>query len=120
MNISGPGVAAAWKRFKTEAGTAGTGLVIVHDELELEMGQVKVRDGQASAKGHNGLKDIQRVVQGQGVKWWRIGVGIGRPESRERGDVSAYVLRKVQGTERRKLEGCVGVVEKELRRLGGW
>jgi len=55
----------------------------------------------------------------KGQKWVRIGVGIGRPESREPGVVAGYVLRKMSGSERGKIEGCVGRVEGELRRLRG-
>jgi len=116
MNISGAGVSAAWKKFQRDNGAEGSRLVVVHDELELGMGEVKVRSGESSAKGHNGLKDIKRLVQG---KWVRIGVGIGRPESREPGVVAAYVLRKMSAGERAKIEGAAGRVEGELRRLGG-
>jgi PTH1 family peptidyl-tRNA hydrolase len=115
MNVSGAGVSAAWKKFQRENNGEGL-LVVVHDELELATGEVKVRDGAASPKGHNGLKDIKRCVQG---KWIRIGVGIGRPESREPGVVAGYVLRKMSGQERVKIEGAVGRVEGELRRLRG-
>ncbi|TVY42644.1 Peptidyl-tRNA hydrolase [Lachnellula occidentalis] len=117
MNISGAGVSAAWRTFQKHSNGEQVGLVVVHDELELGMGEVKVKDGGASAKGHNGLKDIARYMKGQ--KWARIGVGIGRPESREPGVVAGYVLRKMGGSERAKIEGCVGRVEGELRRLGG-
>ncbi|TVY24108.1 Peptidyl-tRNA hydrolase [Lachnellula hyalina] len=74
MNISGAGVSAAWRTFQKHYGSGEqVGLVVVHDELELGMGEVKVKDGGASAKGHNGLKDIARYMKGQ--KWVRIGVG---------------------------------------------
>lgn len=115
MNASGSGVSAAWKKFQRENNGEGL-LVVVHDELELPVGEVKVRDGAASPKGHNGLKDIKRLVQGN---WMRIGVGIGRPESRDPGVVAGYVLRKMSGQERIKIEGAVGRVEGELRRLRG-
>lgn len=97
-------------------GEQGNGrLVVVHDELELGMGEVKVRDGAASAKGHNGLKDIARYMKGQ--KYMRIAVGIGRPESREPDVVAAYVLKKMSGNERMKIEGAVGRVEAALKRM---
>ena len=118
MNVSGAGVAAAWRTFQKQGGAGEqVGLVVVHDELELGVGEVKVKDGGASAKGHNGLKDISRYMKGQ--KWVRIGVGIGRPESREPDVVAGYVLRKMSGNERAKIKGCVGRVEGELRRLRG-
>lgn len=90
-------------------------MVVVHDELELALGGVKVKGGELSTKGHNGLKSIQGSFRGE---WTRIGVGIGRPESREREDVSRFVLKKMSPQERMKVEGSVGRVLEELRRLG--
>jgi PTH1 family peptidyl-tRNA hydrolase len=116
MNISGAGVSAAWRQFVKECRGEEPRLVVVHDELELGLGQVKVKSGSASAKGHNGLKSIREAL-GERVDYMRIGVGIGRPESREANVVAGYVLRKMTGVERGKIEGCVGVVERELRRL---
>jgi PTH1 family peptidyl-tRNA hydrolase len=115
MNVSGVGVAAAWRQFVKESRGEQTKLVVVHDELELPLGQVKVRSGLASAKGHNGLKSIKQMLPD--VAYTRIGVGIGRPESREPAVVAGYVLRKMTGTERGKVEGCAGKVEAELRKL---
>lgn len=76
-----------------------------------------MKDGSLSARGHNGLKDI--TLRLGGAKYMRVCVGIGRPESREPNVVAAYVLRKMSGSEMRKIEGAAGKVEMELRRLGG-
>jgi PTH1 family peptidyl-tRNA hydrolase len=115
MNISGTGVAAAWRQFVKEAGNDAR-LVVVHDELELALGQVKVKQGDASPKGHNGLKSVKESVRGQ---WTRIGVGIGRPESREPDVVAGFVLRKMSALERAKVEASAGRVLEELKRLSG-
>ena len=117
MNVSGEGVAAAWRQFVKDSRSEDAKLVVVHDELELRLGEVKVKKGDASAKGHNGLKSIKERLQG--VSWTRIGVGIGRPESRSPDDVARYVLGKMSGAEKSKIEGAVGRVEEELRRLSG-
>jgi len=83
-------------------------LVLVHDELESQLGKVTVRDGSASAKGHNGLKSCQASL-GK-TKWWRVGVGIGRPDSREPDVVGKYVLKKMSPREKSALENsAVGV-----------
>ncbi|EPE30051.1 Peptidyl-tRNA hydrolase-like protein [Glarea lozoyensis ATCC 20868] len=115
MNVSGAGVSAAWRQFQRESRGEATKLVVVHDELELPVGEVKVRDGGASAKGHNGLKDIAKCLPGQ--KYKRIGVGIGRPESREPSVVAGYVLRRMSPAERAKIEGAWSKVEAELRKM---
>lgn len=117
MNISGSGVAAAWRQFQKDTRGEDARLVVVHDELETKLGEVRVKKGDASPKGHNGLKSIKEQIRGQ--EWWRIGVGIGRPESRDPDTVAAYVLRKMSGVERGRIESAVGIVEMELRRLTG-
>jgi PTH1 family peptidyl-tRNA hydrolase len=116
MNISGVGVAAAWRQFVKDVRGEEAKLVVVHDELELSLGQVKVKSGTASPKGHNGLKSIREVLKG--VEYTRIGVGIGRPESRDPDVVAGYVLRNMSAAEMAKVEGCVGKVAVELRKLG--
>ena len=117
MNVSGAGVSAAWRQFQRESRGEQTKLVVVHDELELPVGDVKVRDGGASAKGHNGLKDIAKCLPGQ--KYKRIGVGIGRPESRDPNVVASYVLRKMSAAERMKIERAWEKVDEELRKMQG-
>jgi len=117
MNISGVGVATAYKQFIKELRGEEGRLVVVHDELELALGQVNVKDGSASPKGHNGLKSIKEQMRG--MPWTRIGVGIGRPASREPDVVAGFVLRKMSAVEKARIEGSVGAVEMELRRLAG-
>ncbi|KAJ4302943.1 hypothetical protein N0V90_001834 [Kalmusia sp. IMI 367209] len=110
MNVSGKGVKKAWNEFSSQIRGEGleARLVVVHDELESALGKVTVKDGGASAKGHNGLKSCQASLGG--VKWWRVGVGIGRPESRAPDVVAQYVLRKMNGGEMRAMEkASVGV-----------
>lgn len=108
MNVSGNSVKKAYSEWlrsiKANSGSSATEgrLVIVHDELESALGKVTVRDGAASPKGHNGLKSCQQHLGG--MKWWRVGVGIGRPESRDPNVVSRYVLGKMSGTQRSALE----------------
>jgi peptidyl-tRNA hydrolase, PTH1 family len=115
MNVSGLGVAAAWRQFQKEGRGEEARLVVVHDELELAPGQMQIKSGAASAKGHNGLKSISGILKS--MEYTRIGVGIGRPESREPEVVAGYVLRKMSVQERMKIEGCVEKVEMCLRRM---
>lgn len=120
MNVSGAAVASAWKAFLSSRGREAGGdarLVVLHDELEAPLGSVRVRAGSASPKGHNGLKSIREKMPG--VLYTRIGIGIGRPESRSPDVVAGYVLRKVTQQERGRIEASVGGVIEELRRLSG-
>lgn len=121
MNVSGKGVSRAYtewlqsiRRKYGDADIEGR-LVVVHDELEGALGKVSVRDGGASSKGHNGLKSCQASL-GR-TKWWRVGVGIGRPESREPDVVAKYVLSKMSGRERDALENSAVQVFKALEEI---
>ena len=107
MNVSGPALATAWKAFLRDLPSEErprAKLVILHDELESPLGKIKVKVG-GSAKGHNGLKSC--VGSLGGMAFTRIGVGIGRPESRESRDVAAYVLRKMSAGEVHKVNSGV-------------
>ncbi len=83
MNRSGLAVGsiARYYKIKTEE------IVVVHDELDLELGVVKLKKGGGHA-GHNGLRDI---IEKLGEKdFYRIRVGIGRPVAGK--SVADYVL----------------------------
>jgi len=132
MNVSGSGVLKAWKHFvsqqQNEREDVVTALVILHDDLETAPFQLKVRRGEGSAKGHNGIKSVQASLKGAGLltdledRFVKIGMGIGRPVSRDREDVSAWVLGPLTGPEKAKIEGAApqlrGLLDKEVERLG--
>jgi PTH1 family peptidyl-tRNA hydrolase len=83
MNDSGQSVLKAVERWRPQA----SGLLIVHDELDLPLGEVKERDGGGHG-GHNGLRDIiQRLGTGA---FSRLRLGIGRPPGSM--DTADYVL----------------------------
>jgi PTH1 family peptidyl-tRNA hydrolase len=64
-------------------------VVVVHDEIDLPFGEVRTRCGGGLA-GHNGLKSLKRELGG--ADFWRVRVGVGRPDSTDPEVVSAYVL----------------------------
>jgi peptidyl-tRNA hydrolase, PTH1 family len=100
MNISGPPLVRTWKAYLTTLPAdqrSEARLYVVHDELELAQGKMKFKKG-GSARGHNGLKSVIQSFGGRDDAFYRIGVGIGRPQSREPNVVADYVLRK-RGTE---------------------
>ncbi|TKA77237.1 hypothetical protein B0A49_00778 [Cryomyces minteri] len=113
MNVSGNAVGDAWKKWRAthEEGA----LVIVHDELERPLGKVTVRRQGGSARGHNGIKSIMSALPS--TPFVRIGIGIGRPESREPADVAKYVLRKMTQQERDRIENCALEVLGALRNI---
>lgn len=110
MNVSGGFVAAAWKQMVGQHDAAMCSLVIVHDELELAFGQVKLRPWDRSPKGHNGIKSVKNSISEKSFPQSplvRIAVGIGRPEERDAATVSRYVLAKMPAAQREALEGEV-------------
>jgi PTH1 family peptidyl-tRNA hydrolase len=99
MNESGAAVRPLLRRFGI---TAPEDLVIVHDELDLEPGTVRVKQGGGTA-GHNGLKSIQSHVHSP--DFVRIRVGIGKPPGRREG--ADHVLSRPPRAERELLEVAV-------------
>src|SRR3954452_13240383 len=64
-------------------------VVVVHDEIDLPFGDVRVRLGGGLA-GHNGLKSLKRGFGDP--EFWRVRVGVGRPDSTDPEIVASYVL----------------------------
>jgi len=75
MNLSGGPVQAMMAFHKIPASQ----LIVVHDELDLAPGVVRLKQGGGHA-GHNGLRDIAQALGTP--DFFRIRVGIGRPEGR--------------------------------------
>lgn len=74
--------------YLSKKGIKPENILVVHDELEIAFGQVKLRQG-GSARGHNGLRSIIGVC---GPDFWRLRVGIGRPDDST--DIGDYVLQR--------------------------
>ncbi len=83
------------------AGISGR-LIVVHDELDLPSGRVKVKAGGGSA-GNNGLKSIDSHLHDNG--YLRVRVGIGKPPGRQPG--ADYVLKRPGAAERAVLEAAI-------------
>ena len=126
MNVSGPWVAKAYREHLAERGVgpAELGLVLVHDDLEEELGVVKIRDWKRSHRGHNGVKSVNGALQRPSAdsKWARVSVGIGRPDARDKGVVSDFVLSKMSGQARGVLQGggARGLLEALAELEGQW
>lgn len=85
MNLSGQSVAALANFYKIKPEE----ILVVHDELDLTPGQVKLKFGGGHA-GHNGLRDIHAKLGSS--DYWRLRIGIGHPG--ERAAVIRWVLQK--------------------------
>lgn len=91
MNRSGQSVSALAKYYKISV----ENILVVHDELDFEPGDVRLKKGGGHA-GHNGLRDI---ISAMGSKeFLRLRVGIGHPGKSK--DVSDFVLARPSATDK--------------------
>ncbi|WP_149260974.1 aminoacyl-tRNA hydrolase [Actinomadura sp. K4S16] len=73
-------------------------LVVVHDELDIPFGAVRLKQG-GGDNGHNGLRSVTKSL---GAKdYLRVRFGVGRPPGRM--DAAAFVLKDFSATERKEL-----------------
>lgn len=99
MNESGQAVRGLVKRHNLKTDEFATRLIIVHDELDLPPGTVRVKEGGGLA-GHNGLRSITSHLSTQ--EYLRVRIGVGKPPTAEMG--ADHVLRKVPPAERQLLD----------------
>ena len=95
MNESGGPVAGAARFFSV----APTDVLVVHDDLELELGVVRLKRGGGEG-GHNGLRSISKALSTR--DYLRVRVGIGRPPGRQ--DPADYVLKPFPTAVRAEVE----------------
>ena len=98
MNDSGQLVLKGVERWRPSA----EGLLVVHDDLDLPLGEVRERDGGGHG-GHNGLRDIIKRL-GTGA-FQRLRIGIGRPSGRM--DPADYVLATLRPEEREPIDAAI-------------
>ena len=98
MNLSGDSVQPlmAWYKLSPQK------LLVIHDELDLEPGRIKLKSGGGIA-GHNGLKSI---VQRLGTQdFYRLRIGVGRPPDKD--NVISWVLGRFPSAERALAEASL-------------
>ena len=98
VNDSGNAVGALVRRF----GVRPQQVVIVHDELDLPVAELKVKSGGGLA-GHNGLRSIASHLHTQDFQ--RVRIGVGKPVSKERG--ADHVLNRFGKRERAEIDVTV-------------
>jgi len=98
VNESGNAVGALVRRF----GVDPEELVVVHDELDLPVAELKVKSGGGLA-GHNGLRSIVEHLHTQDFQ--RVRIGVGKPVSKERG--ADHVLNRFGKRERAEVDVTV-------------
>jgi PTH1 family peptidyl-tRNA hydrolase len=116
MNASGESVSALLKRLNV----APSDLIVIHDDLDLPVGKIRLRLG-GSSGGHKG---IDSIISHIGTRdFYRIRVGIGRPDGSESSDaakeevVIAYVLNDFTTEERKIIDETIPQVCEAIVRL---
>jgi PTH1 family peptidyl-tRNA hydrolase len=106
MNVSGGPVTSVARYY----GVAAESLIVVHDDLDLGLGTIRLKRGGGEG-GHNGLRSISQSL---GTRdYLRARFGIGRPPGRQ--DPADFVLRRFSAAERTEValavELCADAVE---------
>jgi PTH1 family peptidyl-tRNA hydrolase len=102
VNESGLAVTNLVRRAGLGPDGLGSRLVVIHDELDLPPGRVKIKAGGGSA-GHNGLKSIDSHLKTN--DYVRVRIGIGKPPGRQPG--ADFVLKRPAAAERELLAVAV-------------
>ncbi len=93
-------------------------VIVLHDEIDLPFGDVRSRLGGGLA-GHNGLKSLVHHLGG--ADFWRVRIGVGRPDSTDPDVVAAYVLSRFDESKeevRATIELAASEAEQLARKLG--
>ena len=108
MNRSGLPVAQMAKYYDI----APENILVFHDDIDLGAGKIRVKQGGGHG-GHNGLRDIDRHI---GKEYWRVRIGVGRPDGRQ--DVDKWVLSDFTKQEQTDwLDGLLAAISSEAVRL---
>ena len=83
--------------------------IVIHDDIDLGVGALKFKKG-GSSGGHNGLKSIDKNI---GNDYWRIRIGVGRPERKEQ--VVSYVLSDFKKSELECIEKNFENIKKAIK-----
>jgi peptidyl-tRNA hydrolase, PTH1 family len=98
MNLTGPPLKGLLREFKIKPDN----LILIHDDLDLEPGRLRIKQG-GGAGGHNGIKS---VIEALGTsQFTRVKIGIGRPALGQ--DAADYVLQPVTQDELAVFTPCL-------------
>jgi peptidyl-tRNA hydrolase, PTH1 family len=116
MNLSGESVGRLVRKFKVKTDN----LIVIHDDLDLPAGRIRVRLG-GSSGGHKGINSIVEHLGGN-QEFVRVRIGIGRPNGLEpdkkgEDEVIAYVLGNFSAEEKSIMNDVISSVSDILQSL---
>tara|TARA_Y100001970_G_C14222821_1_gene853716 strand:+ start:865 stop:1434 length:570 start_codon:yes stop_codon:yes gene_type:complete len=104
INVSGNIIRELVNFYKIE----NSKILIIHDDLDLKVGKVKIKFGGSNA-GHNGLLSIDKAI---GRDYKRLRIGIGHPGSKEL--VSSYVLNKFNKNDIQQINKIINAISENF------
>ncbi len=111
MNLSGQSVSRLANKFKAGLGD----LIVIHDDLDLPLGKIRIRQG-GSSGGHKGIESIISELGSQ--DFIRIRVGIGRPTTNaaeiSEADIIKYVLSDFSPDEKQSIIPVIAKVSEAI------
>ena len=88
-------------------------VVAVYDEIDLPFGEIRTRLG-GGAAGHNGVKSLKKGFGS--ADFWRVRIGVDRPDSTDPERVAGYVLGKFSES-RDQVENLIDDGARETEKL---
>ena len=115
MNNSGVSVSGLVRKFKVKI----ENLIVIHDDLDLPLGRIRIRLGGSSA-GHKGINSIVQYIGNQ--EFIRVRIGIGRPNGQETAqngedEVISHVLSDFTAEEKELMQKVIPCVSEALECL---
>lgn len=105
MNLSGEAIKKFVDYYKIE----NDKIIIIYDDMDVEMGNIRIRK-QGSSGNHNGMKSVINMLETEKIP--RIRIGISKPEKTV--DSIDYVIGKVSKEEIKKLEPGIQKAEEAI------
>ena len=110
MNLSGSVVLKIKNFFKIDDDS----VLIVHDDLDIKVGEYKIVFNGGHG-GHNGIRNIIQLIGTS--KFWRLKIGISRPNTKNKDLIAKYVLRNPLEDEKILIENSINESILEIKKL---
>lgn len=107
MNLSGESVVLVKNFYKID----NDDIIVIHDDIDLKLGALRFKRGGGSG-GHNGLKSIDAHI---GNDYWRVRIGVGRPERKE--EVVNFVLSDFKPEELECIEKLFPLIKEAVKNI---
>jgi PTH1 family peptidyl-tRNA hydrolase len=110
MNLSGRAVSKVVSYYKIPL----RDLLIVYDDLNLELGQIRIRK-KGSTGGHKGIESIMQYLNSEDIP--RLRIGIGNPSVNFNFDCVSYVLSNFNNDEEDKIEEVIQLSTEAIKTI---